>query len=94
MKDARHLSEGRYALWGFLTCYPRSDISKSARFVMSREAMKVWYRRFPGSSQHPSPLSVFYVFMTALLKDRHVDAAVARAIQLGAYVRPSEICEL
>eukprot|EP00959_Pyramimonas_sp_CCMP1952_P323051 6759732-Pyramimonas_sp.AAC.1 len=56
--------------------------------------MKGWSRRFPGSSRHPWPLSVSYLFMVVLLKDRRVDAAVALAIQLGAYLRPSEICEL
>eukprot|EP00959_Pyramimonas_sp_CCMP1952_P341939 7162928-Pyramimonas_sp.AAC.1 len=61
---------------------------------MAREAMKGWVRRFPGSSRHPWPLSVFYLFMTVFLRDNHTEAAVALAIQLDAYLRPSEICEL
>ena len=94
MSDARHPAEGRYALWGFLTFFPRADIQKSARLVMSREAMKGWTRRFPGSSRHPWPLCIFFLFMVVFLKDGHIDAAVALAIQLDAYLRPSEICDL
>eukprot|EP00959_Pyramimonas_sp_CCMP1952_P352068 7376547-Pyramimonas_sp.AAC.1 len=93
MSDARHPVEGRCALWGFLT-FPRADVAKSARLVMSREAMKGWVRRFPGSSRHLWPLCVFFLFMVVFLKSGHVDAAVAFAIQLHAYLRPSEICEL
>ncbi|CAK0806629.1 unnamed protein product, partial [Prorocentrum cordatum] len=94
MSDARQAAEGRYTLWGYLTFFPRSDIAKSARLAMAREAMKGWVRRFPGSSRHPWPLSVFYLFMTVFLRDNHTEAAVALAIQLDAYLRPSEICEL
>ncbi|CAK0875914.1 unnamed protein product [Prorocentrum cordatum] len=94
MSDARHPAEGRYALWGYLTFFPRSDIAKSARLMMAREAMKGWTRRFPGSSRHPWPLSVFFLFMTVFMKDKHIGAAVALAIQLDAYLRPSEICDL
>ncbi|CAK0833363.1 unnamed protein product, partial [Prorocentrum cordatum] len=94
MSDARHAAEGRYTLWGYLTFFPRSDIAKSARLSMAREAMKGWVRRFPGSSRHPWPLSVFYLFMSVFLRDKHTEAAVALAIQLDAYLRPSEICEL
>ncbi|CAK0797517.1 unnamed protein product [Prorocentrum cordatum] len=94
MSDARHAAEGRCTLWGYLTFFPRSDIAKSARLAMAREAMKGWVRRFPGSSRHPWPLSVFYVFMSVFLRDNHTEAAVALAIQLEAYLRPSEICEL
>ncbi|CAK0801165.1 unnamed protein product, partial [Prorocentrum cordatum] len=94
MSDARRPAEGRYALWGYLTFFPRSDIAKSARLVMAREAMKGWTRRFPGSSRHPWPLSVFFLFMTVFMKDKHIEAAVALAIQLDAYLRPSEICDL
>ncbi|CAK0907206.1 unnamed protein product, partial [Prorocentrum cordatum] len=94
MSDARHPAEGRYALWGYLTFFPRSDIAKSARLMMAREAMKGWTRRFPGSSRHPWPLSVFFLFMTVFMKDKHIEAAVALAIQLDAYLRPSEICDL
>ncbi|CAK0811092.1 unnamed protein product [Prorocentrum cordatum] len=94
MSDARHAAEGRYTLWGYLTFFPRSDIAKSARLSMAREAMKGWVRRFPGSSRHPWPLSVFYLFMSVFLRDKHTEAAVALAIQLDAYMRPSEICDL
>ncbi|CAK0890753.1 unnamed protein product [Prorocentrum cordatum] len=94
MSDARHAAEGRYTLWGYLTFFPRPDIAKSARLAMAREAMKGWVRRFPGSSRHPWPLSVFYLFMSVFLKDNHTEAAVALAIQPDAYLRPSEICEL
>ncbi|CAK0888070.1 unnamed protein product, partial [Prorocentrum cordatum] len=94
MSDARHPAEGRYALWGYLTFFPRSDIAKSARLMMAREAMKGWTRRFPGSSRHPWPLSVFFLFMTVFMKDKHIGAAIALAIQLDAYLRPSEICDL
>ncbi|CAK0894775.1 unnamed protein product [Prorocentrum cordatum] len=94
MSDARHAAEGRYTLWGYLTFFPRSDIAKSARLSMAREAMKGWVRTFPGSSRHPWPLSVFYLFMSVFLRDKHTEAAVALAIQLDAYLRPSEICEL
>ncbi|CAK0809711.1 unnamed protein product, partial [Prorocentrum cordatum] len=94
MSHARHAAEGRYTLWGYLTFFPRSDIAKSARLSMAREAMKGWVRRFPGSSRHPWPLSVFYLFMSVFLRDKHTEAAVALAIQVDAYLRPSEICEL
>ncbi|CAK0855523.1 unnamed protein product [Prorocentrum cordatum] len=78
MSDARHAAERRDTLWGYLTFFPRSDIVKSAQLAMAREAMKGWVRRFPGSSRHPWPLSVFYLFMSVFLKDSHTEAATTK----------------
>lgn len=60
----------------------------------SKEALKGWRKRRPGSMRLPVPEEFVYDLATQALEEDRIDIAMLMIVQMDAYLRPSEALDL
>ena len=87
-EDSHHPFVARYTLFGLLCLFPR------CRLPQAREALSAWVSRIPGASRFLVPAGLTWLFGSTLLAGSSPLLALAVALQLDAYLRPSEVIAL
>jgi len=92
--DAHHPVEGRYAVFGYIFTHPVQHTLAKFRMPLAREALSGWVARCPGRSRDPAPLHLIWLLCSTLVSMNETAAALATAVLLDGYFRPSEVIDL
>lgn len=86
------VSAGSYLVYGLQLL--RCNVNKADFLTESKEALKGWRKRRPGSMRLPVPEEFVYDIATLALSENRIDIAMLLIIQMDAYLRPSEVLDL
>eukprot|EP00438_Fugacium_kawagutii_P020835 Skav200772 [mRNA] locus=scaffold2001:422297:423250:+ [translate_table: standard] len=86
------VSAGTYLVFGLQLL--RCTTNKADFLTESKEALKGWRKRRPGSMRLPVPEEFIYDLATLAIEQGRIDIAMLLTIQLDAYLRPSEALDL
>ena len=86
------VSAGSYLVYGLQLL--RCSGPKASFLPDSKEALKGWKKRRPGSMRLPVPEEIVYDIATHAVETGRTDIAILLCVQLDTYLRPSEVLSI